>query len=56
MTKKVQDVIGLDEKVDVTINVTRIYPDIVKKPKKEKKQEKQEENKPTDVPFHGYRA
>ena len=55
VTKKVQDVIGLDEKVNVTIYIGRIYPEVVKEAKKVKKTEPQEENKPTNVPFHGYR-
>ena len=59
---KIQDTIGLDEKVDITVYVGKIVPDIkTEVKKKKKKSDDNAESKPEDggeptVPFHGYRA
>ena len=51
--RKIQDMIGIDEPISVTIYVSKIMLD----GDKDKRSEKSiMEEKPTTVPFHGYRA
>jgi len=55
VTKKIQETIGLDEKINVGIYVSKITLEQVKEKKKVKKDKK--DDKPTpNVPFQGYRA
>lgn len=53
--KKIQDTIGVDENIDVTIHIGRIVPPIIKEKAKEEKQV-EEEPINDNIPFRGYRA
>jgi len=55
VTKKIQDTIGIDEPVDVSIYVGKILMDKFKKRQGMQKSEMEEKAEPT-VPFRGYRA
>lgn len=52
---KVQDVIGLEEPVKVSIFIGKIIPDQTREKRKPKKQESPKDQEP-NVPFQGYRA
>jgi uncharacterized alkaline shock family protein YloU len=52
--KKVQEAIGLDESIEVTIYVGKILPDQVKEDRQRKKETSKELEQ--NVPFPGYRA
>ena len=54
--KKVQDLIGLDESVNVTIYVSKLLPDRTKEVPSEILEEKVKEDSQPSVPFHGYRG
>ena len=53
--KKVQEAIGLDEPIDVSIFVGKILTDQVKE-KRQAKKEKEPKDSEQNVPFQGYRA
>lgn len=53
--KRVQEAIGLDEPIDISIFVGKIIPDPHKEPKPPKK-EKEVKDTQHNVPFQGYRA
>jgi uncharacterized alkaline shock family protein YloU len=53
--KKIQDTIGIDEPVDVSIYVGKILPEKVKE-KHHKEKEEKEERSDSNIPFQGYRA
>lgn len=52
---KIQDTIGLDESIDVTIHVSKILPVQTKATKKKEPVEGKGKNEP-NIPFQGYRA
>ena len=53
--RKIQDIIGLDEPVNVTVYIGKILPDRVKEKRSSKKEEIEEKSE-TTIPFQGYRA
>ena len=53
--RKIQDIIGLDEPLNVSVYISKILGDVVKE-KKSSKKEDPEERSGVHVPFQGYRA
>lgn len=53
--RKIQDIIGLDEPVNVIVYIGKILPDRVKEKRSHKKEEIEEKSE-TTIPFQGYRA
>lgn len=53
--RKIQDIIGLDEPLNISIYISKILGDVVKD-KKSGKKEDPEERPGVQVPFQGYRA
>lgn len=57
ITKKIQDIIGIEEKIDVAINVGKILPQEYKMPERESEEKPQSESSELkSPPYHGYRA
>ena len=53
--RKIQDIIGLDEPLNISVYISKIMGDVVKD-KKSGKKEDPEERSGVQVPFQGYRA
>jgi uncharacterized alkaline shock family protein YloU len=53
--RKIQDIVGLDEPVHVTIYIGKILPERIKEKRSPKKEEVEEKSE-TTIPFQGYRA
>ena len=53
--RKIQDIIGLDESLNISVYISKILGDPVKD-KKSGKKEDSEERSGVQVPFQGYRA
>lgn len=56
VTKKIQDTIGIDEPIDVSIYVGKIFLEKPKQGPKNKEEAKKDEKTPPNIPFQGYRA
>jgi len=54
--KKIQNTIGVEEKVNISVFVSKILPESIKGAKKDVKKEKQDKKGDPQVPFQGYRA
>ncbi len=53
--RKIQDIIGLDEPLNISVYISKILGDVVKE-KRSGKKEDSEERSGVQVPFQGYRA